>query len=100
MEITDALIDRLSRLARLEFAGAEKEEIKADLEKMLNFVQKLDEVDTKNAEPLLQINEMYNKFREDKALKLNEREPLLDRAAKQLNDHFAVPTVIEDKSSN
>jgi len=80
MDISDELIERLARLARLEFKGAEKAAIQEDLKKMLDFVQKLEEVDTKNVEPLLQINELYNKYRSDKAVKLNERSSLLEQA--------------------
>lgn len=98
MEISDALIERLSRLARLEFVGEEKESIKADLQKMLSFIEKLGEVDTKNVEPLLQINELYNKHRADKVVKLNERAELLDQAPKRIDGHFAVPKVIDKKN--
>ncbi len=98
MEISDELIERLSRLARLEFAGEEKEAIKSDLQKMLTFVAKLDEVDTKNVEPLLQINDLYNKFREDKVVKLNQRKTLLEEAPNQIDEKFTVPKVIDKKA--
>ena len=46
MQVDDALIDKLSRLAALDFDGTEREEIKADLEKMIGFIDKLKELDT------------------------------------------------------
>ena len=65
---------------------------------MLSFVDKLDEVDTKNIEPLLQINELYNKFRKDEVRALNAREDLLNNAPKEKDGQFAVPKVIDKKN--
>ena len=46
MQVNDALIDKLSKLAMLQFNDEEREEIKSDLEKMIGFVDKLKELDT------------------------------------------------------
>ena len=48
MDISTETIDHLAHLARLEFKGAEKEGIKADLEKIIDFMDKLREIDTKD----------------------------------------------------
>ncbi|MDP4844437.1 MAG: Asp-tRNA(Asn)/Glu-tRNA(Gln) amidotransferase subunit GatC, partial [Salibacteraceae bacterium] len=53
MEITDKTIDKLADLARLNFEGERKAEIKQDLERMLNFVDKLNELNTDGLEPLV-----------------------------------------------
>ena len=65
MEINDALIDKLSALAKLEFEGEEKEMIKDDLTKMLGFVEKLTNLNTSNVEPLIYITEEESVLRED-----------------------------------
>lgn len=53
MEVNEALVDKLSDLARLKFDPTAKEEIRNDLQKMIQFVEKLNEVDTTGVEPLL-----------------------------------------------
>src|SRR5678816_4544879 len=70
MEVNDALIDKLAHLARLKFEDSEKEEIKNDLQKMIAFVEKLNELDTTGVEPLLHMTDEINSLREDE-LKLS-----------------------------
>jgi aspartyl-tRNA(Asn)/glutamyl-tRNA(Gln) amidotransferase subunit C len=65
MEVNDELINQLAHLARLEFDTESKEEIKKDLTRMLAFVEKLNEVDTDNVEPLIYMNDETNVLRED-----------------------------------
>ena len=65
MDVNDALIDKLAHLSRLEFTESEKEEIKSDLEKMIGFIDKLNELDTTGVEPLLHMSENVNVLRKD-----------------------------------
>ena len=65
MKVTDDLVDKLAKLAKLEFNGSRKDEIKSDFQKMLNFVDKLDEIDTTNVEPLIHLSDTVNQFRTD-----------------------------------
>lgn len=51
MKITEELVDHLARLSRLHFSQNEKLSIKQDLEKMISFVEKLQEVDTSGIVP-------------------------------------------------
>jgi aspartyl-tRNA(Asn)/glutamyl-tRNA(Gln) amidotransferase subunit C len=51
MEVTDQLIDKLAHLSRLEFNATEKVAIKKDLQQMISFVEKLNELDLANVEP-------------------------------------------------
>jgi aspartyl-tRNA(Asn)/glutamyl-tRNA(Gln) amidotransferase subunit C len=53
MQVDDALIEKLAELSMLKFNDAEKEEIKADLQKMIGFIDKLRELDTTGVEPLM-----------------------------------------------
>ena len=59
------MINKLASLAKLCFNETEKESIKRDLQKMISFVQKMDEVDTSDVEPLLHISDHINNWRED-----------------------------------
>ncbi len=65
MEVNDELVDKLAHLARLSFTNTEKERMKRDLQQMITFVEKLNEVDTSNVEPLLFMTGEVNVLRED-----------------------------------
>ncbi|MCS6904180.1 MAG: Asp-tRNA(Asn)/Glu-tRNA(Gln) amidotransferase subunit GatC [Bacteroidia bacterium] len=99
MEINDELIDKLCTLARLEFAGEEREEIKKDLQKILEFVSLINEVDTQGVEPLIHITAGSNHFREDTPLLLITREEALQNAPAKDSEYFHVPKFV-DKTEN
>ena len=65
MEVTTELIDNLANLARLHLREEEKAGIKNDLQRMIAFVEKLQEVDTTGIEPLLHMTDAMNVYRED-----------------------------------
>ena|SRR5688572_8754739 len=95
MQVDDALIDKLSRLAMLHFDESEKEEIKADLEKMIGFVDKLKELDTTGVEPLLHITDRVNVLREDEPGQMLTQEEALQNAPLHNDRFFLVPKVIK-----
>ncbi len=95
MEVTDALIDKLAHLSRLEFAEDEKQEIKSDLEKMIGFFDKLNELDTAGIEPLLHMSENVNIFRKDEVKGQISREEVFRNAPLHDNEFFKVPKVIK-----
>lgn len=95
MEVNDAMVTKLATLARLNFSQAEKESIKADLQKMIAFVQKMEEVNTDNVEPLLHMNKEKNTWRNDVVQGSCSKAEALQNAAKHNNDFFMVPTVIQ-----
>jgi aspartyl-tRNA(Asn)/glutamyl-tRNA(Gln) amidotransferase subunit C len=96
-KITDELVDKLAHLARLEFENEAKIEIKNDMERMLDFVEKLNEVNTENVKPLIYMNEETNKLREDVALQTVTHKEALQNAPKHDTDYFKVPKVVENK---
>ena len=95
MDINDELVNKLATLSRLSFNAAEKESIKADLSKMISFVEKLNEVDTKGVEPLLHITTNTNVMREDEVVQTLTREETLKNAAMKDEQFFKVPKVIQ-----
>lgn len=95
MQVDDALIDKLSKLAMLKFDEAEKEEIKSDLEKMIGFVDKLKELDTTGVEPLLHMSNNINLLREDEVGPMLSREEALQNAPLHDEQFFKVPKVIK-----
>ncbi|MEO6537959.1 MAG: Asp-tRNA(Asn)/Glu-tRNA(Gln) amidotransferase subunit GatC [Ferruginibacter sp.] len=94
MEVTDSLIQKLANLAKLKFNVIEKEEIKKDLQKMIQFVQKLDQVDTVGVEPLMHMGDNINIMRQDEEFDTVTREDALKNAPIHDNSFFKVPKVI------
>lgn len=97
MEVTDSLIDHLANLAKLEFSDKEKEVIKQDLEKIIDFVDKLKSVDTTGVEPLIYMNKDVNVLRDDIVEHTITKEQALKNAPQKDSDYFKVPTVLKTK---
>jgi len=95
MEVNDALVTSLAKLARLEFNEQEKEIIKKDLQQMIGFVDKLKELDTTGVEPLMHMSDSVNVFREDVVQGSISREAALKNAPDSDGVFFKVPKVIE-----
>ena len=95
MEIDAKMVDNLAHLARLRFDDSEKESIRANLQKMVAFVEKLEKVDTTGVEPLLFISDAANVLREDIVQgSVSRKEALLNSPVKDAT-FFKVPTVIK-----
>ena len=95
MKVNDELINNLAQLARLEFNDAERDEIKDDLQKMIAFIDKLNELDTTGVEPLLHMSENVNVLREDEVKGSISREDALKNAPLHDEQFFKVPKVIK-----
>ncbi len=95
MEVNDALVDKLAHLSRLQFGETEKEEIKNDLQRMIQFVEKLNEVDTTGVEPLLHMSEQVNVLREDEVRGSVPTAEALKNAPVHDAEFFKVPKVIK-----
>ncbi len=95
MEVNDEMVDKLANLARLQFNEKEKQDIKTDLQKMIQFVEKLNELDTKGVEPLLHMSDGVNVLREDEIKGSIERSEGLKNAPVQDGIFFKVPKVIK-----
>ena len=95
MKIDDALIDRLSTLSKLSFEGAEREQIKGDLERMLDLCAKLEEVDTTGVKPLVHMTTETNRLRPDVVDSTVTQEEALKNAPSKDAYYFKVPKVIK-----
>jgi aspartyl-tRNA(Asn)/glutamyl-tRNA(Gln) amidotransferase subunit C len=94
MKVNDELVDKLANLARLEFNAQEKEEIKNDLQQMIGFIDKLNELDTTGVEPLLHMSGNINVLREDEVKGSISREDAFRNAPLHDEQFFKVPKVI------
>ena len=95
MEVNDALVDKLANLARLHFDDLEKEGIKNDLQRMIQFVEKLNELDTTGIAPLLHMSSNINVLREDEIKGSITNEAALKNASVHDDQFFKVPKVIK-----
>ena len=95
MEVNDLLIEKLATLSRLSFDENEKQEIKADLQQMISFIEKLQEVNTEGIEPLLHMSSNTNILREDIVSGSITREEALKNAPDSDGTFFKVPRVIK-----
>jgi aspartyl-tRNA(Asn)/glutamyl-tRNA(Gln) amidotransferase subunit C len=95
MKIDQSLISKLEHLARLELSAAEKEGIRNDLNNILQMVEKMNELNTDDVEPLIYINEQQNVWREDKVANQVDRKDALRNAPDKNEQFFKVPKVIK-----
>lgn len=97
MQIDTELISRLELLARLELSEAEREAIRQDLNKVLHMVEKLQELDTDNVEPLIYLTPDVNRWRQDKVQGQLDRRRALRNAPSDDGTYFKVSKVIDLK---
>ena len=95
MKITEEIVDHIAHLARLEFEGAKKQAIMQDMENIISFMDPLSEVPTDNVEPLIFMNDEYNKLREDVAVVTITQDEALKNAPKKDSDYFRIPKVLD-----
>lgn len=97
MNIDKKIVDEVAHLARLEFDDKAKEEIIGDMNRMLSFVDKLNELDTTNVEPLIYMTDEVNVMRDDEPVVSITQEDALKNAPKRDSDYYKAPKVIEQK---
>ncbi|NBV09023.1 MAG: Asp-tRNA(Asn)/Glu-tRNA(Gln) amidotransferase subunit GatC [Flavobacteriia bacterium] len=93
MIVTEALIDHLSHLAKLEFKGDQRDALKKDLEKIIGFMDQLNGLDTSEVEPLIFMSEEINRYRKDEIERSITHDEALKNAPKKDSDFFRIPKV-------
>lgn len=94
-EINDETIEYVGILAKLELSDEEKEQAKKDMNSMLDYIDKLNELDTDNVEPMSHVFSTHNVFREDQVENGDEREMILANAPEQKDSMFKVPKTVD-----
>lgn len=94
MKVDKDLIDKLAGLAKLEFSPEECTAIEQNLSNMLDFVDKLRELDVTGVEPLVYVNPQTNIMRPDEPHMEISKEEALKNAPLADSDYFKVPKVI------
>lgn len=95
MNIDKETVEKVAHLARLELAEDEKEKVMDDMNKILGFMDKLNEIDTSGIEPLVYMTNEINTVREDVIKQEITHEEALLNAPKHDKDYFLVAKVIE-----
>lgn len=94
MKIDSSTVDKLADLAKLEFDASAKEEIIKDLNRVLKFVDKLNELDTENVEPLTYLTDETNILRKDEVIQTISQKEALSNAPQKDSDYIIVPKVL------
>lgn len=97
MEINNEIIDKLAKLAKLQFKDEQGDEIRNDLNKIIAFVDKIDELDTEGVEPLIHMNTEINVLREDEVKETITQVQALKNAPSKDSDYFKISTVLNKK---
>jgi aspartyl-tRNA(Asn)/glutamyl-tRNA(Gln) amidotransferase subunit C len=95
MNIDSETVDKIAHLARLDLAADEKEEMIKDMNQILGFMAKLNEVNTTGVEPLVYMSNEVNVFRDDVVKQEITHEEALENAPKHDDKYFLVAKVIE-----
>ena len=97
MPVTIQDVEHVARLARLSFTDAEKGTLTAQLNQILAYMEQLDSLDTSAVEPLSQVIDLHNVFREDLHRPGVTAEEALRNAPARTGDLFRVPKAIGDR---
>ncbi|MBR4175608.1 MAG: Asp-tRNA(Asn)/Glu-tRNA(Gln) amidotransferase subunit GatC [Lachnospiraceae bacterium] len=89
--ISDETIEYVGILAKLSLSDEEKENAKKDMGAMLDYIDKLSELDTDSVEPMSHVFDVSNVFREDEVVDAGMREALLSNAPEVKDDMYMVP---------
>ena len=95
MKIDRALLDKIAHLSRLDFDEKDAEKMMKDMTEIVEWVEKLKEVDTDGVEPLTTMSFEVNVLREDKVMPHMPHEAALKNAPKKDDQFFRVPKVLE-----
>jgi aspartyl-tRNA(Asn)/glutamyl-tRNA(Gln) amidotransferase subunit C len=93
--IDDEMIEYVGILAKLELSEQEKEQAKQDMARMLDYIDKLNELDTSEVEPMSHIFPVHNVFREDVVTNGDNKDAILANAPSQKDGSFMVPRTFD-----
>ncbi len=95
MAIDNMTVKQIAFLSRLKVEDEKVEATKEEFNKILNWIEELNEVNTDEIEPLISVNDTVLKMREDTVTSGNCKDEVLKNAPAAEYDYFAVPKVVE-----
>ncbi len=96
MKISYDEVEHVGRLARLALSEEERERMRAQLDAILTYIDKLNELDTSQVEPTSHVIPMTNVFREDKVSPSLSQDQALANAPDRQEALFRVPRILEE----
>lgn len=93
--ISDETIEYVGILAKLELSEEEREQAKKDMGRMLDYIDKLNELDTQGVEPMSHVFPVNNVFREDEVTNGDDRDNLLLNAPQKKEGTYMVPKTFD-----
>ncbi len=97
-KIDQTQVRKVAKLSRLELTEAEVEEFTGQLSAILDYVEKMNELDTTDVEPLAHCLPISNVFRQDIARESLGTEKALANAPQRDEEFFKVPKILDDGS--
>lgn len=91
MSVDKDTLRKIAHLARLDFEQNDEESLLKDMNKILDWVDKLQELNTDNVQPLIHMSQEVNVLREDKSENTLDHNDALKVAPKKDSDYFRVP---------
>jgi aspartyl-tRNA(Asn)/glutamyl-tRNA(Gln) amidotransferase subunit C len=95
MEVDEATVRRIARLARIKMSAAEAKGLDKELNGILDWVRQLDEVDTSAVEPMTRVVPIDLRKREDKVTDGDIADDIVKNAPLVEDHYFVVPKVVE-----
>lgn len=95
MQVDEATVHRIARLARIKITDEEAKALETELSGILDWVKQLDEVDTANVEPMTRVTPMHLKQRADVVTDGGIADAILANAPAREDHFFVVPKVVE-----
>ncbi|MBE6065235.1 Asp-tRNA(Asn)/Glu-tRNA(Gln) amidotransferase subunit GatC [Clostridium cochlearium] len=96
MSVTKKDVEHVAELARIELSESEKENMIEDLNKVLDYMKKLEELDTENEDIIVNPYYIENKFRNDEVEESMSIDEVMVNAPERLEEYILVPRIIED----
>lgn len=93
--ISDETIDYVGILAKLDLSAEQKEQAKKDMGRMLDYIDKLNELDTEGVEPMSHVFPVSNVFREDVVVNGDDSANTIQNAPEEKDGMFMVPRTVE-----
>lgn len=98
-QITREQAEKVAHLARLDLTDAELELFSGQLSSIVGYIQKLNELDTTNVEPLAHCQPVHNVFRDDSVRPSLDVEKAMENAPDRVDDYFKVPQILDSESN-
>ncbi|HDS85414.1 MAG TPA: Asp-tRNA(Asn)/Glu-tRNA(Gln) amidotransferase subunit GatC [Phycisphaerales bacterium] len=97
-QIDRQMVERVALLARLELSESEIAQFSTQLSGIVDYIEKINTLDTDRIEPLAHCLPVHNVLRQDEPLSSLSNEAALANAPEQIEGYFKVPKILDDNS--